>query len=47
LWGAISFANNYSAALVNRASDGFEVGTWDVEAADMVITLDMSGKKKS
>lgn len=43
-WGSITFPSNYSAALMARIDYGKDAETWDINSAEMKITMDMSSE---
>lgn len=43
-WALITFPSNYSSALMARIDDGRNAADWDVEYAEMKVTMDMSSE---
>lgn len=43
-WGALVFASNYSASLIERTEAGQFADDWTLEASDVTVRLDMSSK---
>lgn len=43
-WGTLSFPQNFSDALADRAEAGLSAESWNIESADINVRLDMSGK---
>lgn len=44
-WGAITFPSNYSDALKGRIDYGKDAEEWDIDSAEMKITMDMSNQQ--